>query len=59
MDKPIYLGFTVLELPNLHMFESFDGKLQPYFGQENIQLHYMDTDSFIFGVNTKEIIKDL
>ena len=59
MDKPIYLGFTVLELSKLHMYETYYDILQPYFGQENIQLHYMDTDSFILSVNTKDIIKEL
>ena len=59
MDKPIYLGFTVLELSKLLMYETYYDKLQPYFGQENIQLHYMDTDSFLVSVNTKDIIKDL
>ena len=59
MDKPIYLGFTVLELSKLLMYEIYYDKLQPYFGQENIQLHYMDTDSFVLSVNTKDIIKDL
>ena len=58
MDKPIYLGFSVLELSKLHMYETYYDKLQPYFGQEIIQLHYMDTDSFILSVNTKDIIKD-
>ena len=59
MDKPIYLGFTVLELSKLLMYETYYDKLQPYFGQENLQLHYMDTDSFVLSVNTKNIIKDL
>ena len=59
MDKPIYLGFTVLELRKLLMYETYYDKLQPYFGQENIQLHYMDTDSFVLRVNTKDIIKVL
>ena len=59
MDKPIYLGFTVLELSKLLMYETYYDILQPYFGQENIQLHYMDTDSFVLSVNTKDIIKDL
>ena len=27
--------------------------------QEILQLHYMDTDSCILSVNTKDIIKDL
>ena len=59
MDKPIYLGFSVLELSKLLMYETYYDKLQPYFGQENIQLHYMDTDSFVLSVNTKDFIKDL
>ena len=59
MDKPIYLGFSVLELSKLLMYETYYNLLEPYFGQENIQLHYMDTDSFVLSVNTKDIIKDL
>ena len=58
MDKPIYLGFSVLELSKLLMYETYYDKLQPYFKQENIQ-YYMDTDSFVLSVSTKNIIKDL
>ena len=59
MDKPIYLGFSVLELSKLLMYETYYDKLQPYFGQENIQLHLMDTDSFVLSKNTKDINKEL
>ena len=59
MDKPIYLGFSGLELRKLLLYETYYDKLQPYFKQENIQLQYMDTDSFVIIVNTKNIIKDL
>ena len=37
------------------MYETYYDKLQPYFRPENIQLHYMDSDSFVL----KDIIKDL
>ena len=53
------LGFSVLELSKLLMYESYYDKLQPYFGQQNLQLHYMDTDSFVISINTKDIIEDL
>ena len=43
MDKPIYLGFTVLELSKLLMYETYYDILQPYFRQEKIQCHYMDS----------------
>ena len=59
MDKPLYLGFTVLEFSKLLMYETYYDILQPYFGQENIQLHYIDTDAFVLSLNTKDIIKDL
>ena len=59
MDKPIYLGFSVLELSILLRYETYYDILQPYFEQESIQLHYMDTDSFVLSVNTEDIIRDL
>ena len=59
MDKPIYLGFSVLQLSKVLMYEIYYDKLQPNFGQENIHLHYVDTDAFELGLNTTDIIKDL
>ena len=59
MDKHFYLGFSVLELSKLLMYETYCDKLQPYFGRENLHLHYMDTDSFMLSVNAKDIIKVL
>ena len=59
MDKAIYIGFAILELSKLHMYESFYDTLQPYFGQENLQLHYIDTDGVILSMKTENIIKDL
>ena len=58
MDKPIYLGFSVSGLSKLVMYETYYDKLQPYFKQEKIQLHYLDTDSLVLSVNAKDIIKD-
>ena len=59
MDKPIYLGFAILELSKLHMYETHYDKLQPYFQQENIHLHYIDTDAFVLSVNTEDFIRNL
>ena len=41
------------------MYETYYDKLQPYFGQENIHLHYVDTDAFVLSLNTKDNTKDL
>ena len=59
MDKAIYVGFAILELSKLHMYETYYDTLQPYFGQENLQLHYIDTDGMILSMKTKDIFKDL
>ena len=59
MDKPICLGFSVLKLSKLLIYETNYDKLQPYFGQENLHWHYMDTDSFVISISTKDFIEDL
>ena len=59
MDKPDYLGFAVLKLSKLHLYYTYYDQLQPYFRQEKIQLHYIDTDAFVLSVNTNDIIRDL
>ena len=59
MDKATYVGFSILELSKLHMYETYYDTLQTYFGQKNLQLHYIDTDGMILCMKTKDIIKDL
>ena len=44
MDKPIYVGFTINELSKSQMYETYYDNLQPYFGQKDIELPYLDTD---------------
>ena len=41
------------------MYETYYDTLQPYFGQEKLQLHYIDTDGMFLSMKTKDIIKDL
>ena len=59
MDQPNYLEFVVFELSKLHLYESYYDKLPPFFGKENFQLHYIDTDAFVLSVNTNDIIRGL
>ena len=59
MDKAIYVGFALLELSKLHMFETYYDTLQPYFGRENSQLHYIDTEGKILSMKTENIIEVL
>ena len=41
------------------MYEIYYHTLEPYFQNENLQLHYVDTHGMILSMNTKDIIKDL
>ena len=55
----LYVGFALLELSKLHMYETYYDTLQPYFCQEKLQLHYIDTDGMILSMKTENITKDL
>ena len=46
-DKPIYLGSTVLELSELHVYKFYYNVLNPSL--KDLMLHYMDTDSFVLS----------
>ena len=59
LDKLIYVEFPILKLSNLHMYETYYDKLQPYFKQENLQLHYIDTDGIILSMRTENFFEDL
>ena len=59
VDKARYVGFAILELSKLHMYETYYDTSQPFFGQEILQLHYIDTDGMFLSMKTKDIIRDL
>ena len=58
MNKPIYLGFSILELSKIRMYKFLYEYLKPKYN-ENIRLCYMDTDSFIFYVKTEDFYENI
>ena len=58
MNKPMYLGLSILELSKILMYEFWYDYVKPKYG-ENAKLCYMDTDSFIVHVKTDDIYKDI
>ncbi|XP_055938352.1 uncharacterized protein LOC129989243 [Argiope bruennichi] len=57
LDKPIYVGFCVLELAKLHMYTLYYSKFKKYY-KENCKLLYTDTDSLFMQIFTNNVYKD-
>ena len=57
MNKPIYLGFTVLELSKLHMYHLHYDIFKKHY-KSSLKLLYTDTDSFIYDIKTPDIFED-
>ena len=58
LDKPIYAGFTILDLSKLHMYDFHYNIMKPKYG-ENIQLLMTDTDSFVYQIKTDDFYEDM
>ena len=58
MNKPIYLGLSILEISKLLMYEFWYDYMKPKY-DDNVKLYYMDTDSFIMNIKTEDFFKDV
>ena len=54
MNKPVYVGPSILELTKILMYEICYDYVKPKY-DENTKLCYMDTDSFIVYIKTADI----
>ena len=58
MNKPIYLGLSVLEISKILMYEFWYDYMKPKYN-DNVRLCYMDTDSFVMHIKTNDFYKDI
>ena len=58
MNKPIYLGLSILEISKILMYEFWYDYIKPKY-DDNVKLCYMDTDSFIIYIKTEDFYKDI
>ena len=58
MNKPIYLGLSILEISTRLMYEFWYDYMKPKYAN-NVKLRYMDTDSFIMNIKTNDFYKDI
>ena len=58
MNKPIYLGLSILGISKILMYEFWYDYMKPKY-DNNVKLCYMDTDSFIMNIKTEDFYKDV
>ena len=58
MNKPIYLGLSILEISKTLTYEFWYDYMKPKYAN-NVKLCYMDTDSFIMNIKTNNFYEDI
>ena len=58
MNKPVYLGLSILEISKTLMYEFWYDYIKPK-DSDNVKLCCMNTDSFIMHIKTKDLFKDI
>ena len=66
MNKPVYLGQAILDLSKTIMYEFHYDYMIPKYARsaskahgDKLKLCYMDTDSLIYSIETKDFYKDI
>ena len=57
MNKPIYLGLSILDISKILMYEFWYDYIKPKYN-DKVKLCYMDMDSFIMSIKTNDFYKD-
>ena len=58
MNKPVYLGLSILEISKTLMYEFWYDYIKPKYDKK-AKLCYMDTDSFIIHIKTEDFYEDI
>ena len=54
MNKPVYLGMSILDISKTLMYEFWYDYIKPKY-QNNAKVCYMDTGSFIIDIKTEDL----
>ena len=57
MNKPLYLGASILDISKTLMYEFWYDYFKPKYG-DRVKLCYTDTDSFIIYIKTENFFED-
>ena len=60
LNRPIYVGFSVLDLSKLHMYKfHYNHMCVKYPRRNQLRLLFTDTDSLAYAVQTEDIYRDM
>ena len=59
MKKLVYLGQLILDHSKIIMYEFHYDYMVPKYGLEKLKLCYMDTDSLVYHIKTKDFYADI
>ena len=58
MNKPIYLGLSILDISKTLMYKFWYDFMKPQYDND-VKLCYMDTDNFVINIKTEDFYKDI
>ena len=58
MNKPVYTGFTTLDVSKVLMYDFHYNVVLPKYGN-NIRLLFTDTDSLCYHIKTEDLYQDM
>ena len=58
MNKPLYLGMSILDISKMLMYKFWYNYFKPKYG-DRAKLCYTDTDSFIIYIKTEDFFQDI
>ena len=58
MNKPLYLGMSILDISKMLMYKFWYDYFKPKYG-DRAKLCYTDTDSFIIHIITEDFFEDI
>ena len=58
LNKPVYIGMSVLDLSKHLMYDFYNLVLKKHYG-ENCDLLYTDTDSLLLEIQTEDVYRDM
>ena len=58
LNRPVYVGMSILDLSKHLMYDFYYNKLKPQYGH-HCELLYTDTDSLLLEIQTENFYKDM